>query len=119
MRKYRSVGPSSRDFPVSWAPANMLACEPGTTFGLAVVPDVCDTMAMSSGRAKIGSPLPVTGSPSIDKENIINFICRHIVWRTLHPDYIFLMYFARCQLTISITLVLVLGPKVSQLFLDL
>jgi len=40
------------------------------------------------------------------------FICRHIFWLSIHPDYVFLMYFTRCQLTVSITLLLILGPKV-------
>ncbi len=37
---------------------------------------------------------------------------RHVIWLSLHPDYIFLMYFVRCQLTVTVTLLLVLGPKV-------
>ena len=43
----------------------------------------------------------------------IMFLCRHVFWLSIHPDYVFLMYFARCQLTVSITLLLILGPKVS------
>jgi len=39
-------------------------------------------------------------------------VCRHIFWLSIDPDYIFLMYFARCQLTVSIMLLLILGPKV-------
>jgi len=40
------------------------------------------------------------------------FFCRHIFWLSIHPDYIFMMYFARCQLTVSVMLLLILGPKV-------
>ena len=43
---------------------------------------------------------------------LVLFMCRHIFWLSIHPDYIFLMYFARCQLTVSIMLLLILGPKV-------
>ncbi|KAL4217020.1 hypothetical protein ACF0H5_023476 [Mactra antiquata] len=39
------------------------------------------------------------------------YVLRHIYWLSIHPDYIFLMYFLRCQLTVSVTLVLVFGPK--------
>ncbi|KAH3753105.1 hypothetical protein DPMN_187735 [Dreissena polymorpha] len=35
------------------------------------------------------------------------------IWLTLHPDYLFMMYFLRCQVTVNTTLVLVFGPKVS------
>jgi len=40
------------------------------------------------------------------------YICRHVFWLSIHPDYLFLMYFARCQLTVSVMLLLILGPKV-------
>jgi len=39
--------------------------------------------------------------------------CRHVFWLHVHPDYIFLMYFVRCQMTVSVMLLLVLGPKVT------
>lgn len=39
------------------------------------------------------------------------YVLRHIYWLSLHPDYLFMMYFLRCQLTVSVTLVLVFGPK--------
>ncbi|XP_060590880.1 metabotropic glycine receptor-like, partial [Ruditapes philippinarum] len=39
------------------------------------------------------------------------YVLRHIYWLSLHPDYLFLMYFLRCQLTVSVTLVLVFGSK--------
>ncbi|XP_074662488.1 metabotropic glycine receptor-like [Tubulanus polymorphus] len=38
-------------------------------------------------------------------------IIRHFVWLHVNPDFTFLMYFIRCQLTVSTTLILVLGPK--------
>ncbi|KAL5005951.1 hypothetical protein ScPMuIL_017109 [Solemya velum] len=41
----------------------------------------------------------------------IFYILRHVYWLNLHPDYLFLMYFLRCQLTITITLLLLFGPK--------
>ena len=44
---------------------------------------------------------------------IIIVFCRHVFWLYVHPDYIFLMYFVRCQLTVSVMLLLVLGPKVT------
>ncbi|KAK2162476.1 hypothetical protein NP493_1519g00032 [Ridgeia piscesae] len=38
-------------------------------------------------------------------------IIRHFVWLTIHPDYLFLMCFLRCQITVTVTLLLVIGPK--------
>ncbi|XP_041375052.1 probable G-protein coupled receptor 158 [Gigantopelta aegis] len=39
------------------------------------------------------------------------YILKHLWWFSLHPDYLFLMYFLRCQLTITVILLLILGPK--------
>ncbi|GAB1597297.1 probable G-protein coupled receptor 158 [Argonauta hians] len=39
------------------------------------------------------------------------YFARHGLWLTLDPDYLFLMYFMRCQLTVTVTLILLLGPK--------
>ncbi|GAB6018706.1 hypothetical protein CHUAL_000381 [Chamberlinius hualienensis] len=39
------------------------------------------------------------------------YALRHYWWMSLHPDYIFLMYFIRCQLTVTINLLLIFGPK--------
>ncbi|XP_071149376.1 metabotropic glycine receptor-like [Mytilus edulis] len=39
------------------------------------------------------------------------YVLRHVYWLNLHPDYLFLMYFVRCQMTVTITLLLVYGPK--------
>ncbi|KAK6166614.1 hypothetical protein SNE40_023265 [Patella caerulea] len=53
-------------------------------------------------------------SAAICYEAILSFIfyvLRHIWWLDLHPDYLFLMYFIRCQLTVTVVLILVLGPK--------
>ncbi|WAR10136.1 GP158-like protein, partial [Mya arenaria] len=53
-------------------------------------------------------------STAIFQECVIStmfYALRHIYWVNLHPDYLFLMYFLRCQLTVSVTLVLVFGPK--------
>ena len=44
------------------------------------------------------------------------YILRHLFSQTLHPDLIFLLYFARCQLTVTLALFLLLFPKVSPLF---
>ncbi|CAH1788353.1 unnamed protein product [Owenia fusiformis] len=38
-------------------------------------------------------------------------ITRHFLWLSMHPDYIFLMYFVRCQLTVTTTICLVIAPK--------
>lgn len=43
--------------------------------------------------------------------SIIFYVLRHVYWTDLHPDYLFLMSFFRCQLTVTITLLLVFGPK--------
>lgn len=42
------------------------------------------------------------------------FFFRHVYLTDLHPDYLFLMSFIRCQLTVTITLLLVFGPKASR-----
>lgn len=39
------------------------------------------------------------------------YFARHCLWLSLDPDYLFLMYFIRCQLTVTVTLALLLGPK--------
>ncbi|XP_046543762.1 probable G-protein coupled receptor 158 [Haliotis rubra] len=41
----------------------------------------------------------------------IFYILKHLWWYTLHPDYMFLMSFLRCQLTVTVVLLLILGPK--------
>ncbi|KAK3083240.1 hypothetical protein FSP39_017567 [Pinctada imbricata] len=43
--------------------------------------------------------------------SIVYYILRHVYWLELHPDYMFLMSFIRCQLTATVTLVLIFGPK--------
>ena len=40
------------------------------------------------------------------------YIIRHIFSQRIHPDVIFLLYFARCQLTVSLALILLFLPKV-------
>ncbi|RWS15613.1 sweet-taste receptor-like protein [Dinothrombium tinctorium] len=42
----------------------------------------------------------------------ITYIIRHIFWSRLHPDYIFALCLIRCQLTVSVILILLLGPKI-------
>ncbi|XP_069107842.1 metabotropic glycine receptor-like [Argopecten irradians] len=41
----------------------------------------------------------------------IFYVLRHVYWLNLHPDYLFLMYFVRCQMTVTVTLLLIYGPK--------
>uniref|UniRef100_T1IIA3 G-protein coupled receptors family 3 profile domain-containing protein n=1 Tax=Strigamia maritima TaxID=126957 RepID=T1IIA3_STRMM len=38
-------------------------------------------------------------------------VLRHVLWLDVNPDYIFLMYFIRCQITVTVILILVFGPK--------
>lgn len=49
---------------------------------------------------------------TIYSQIIYIFYFRHVYWLNLHPDYLFLMYFVRCQMTVTVTLLLVYGPKV-------
>ncbi|ESO12355.1 hypothetical protein HELRODRAFT_105295 [Helobdella robusta] len=39
------------------------------------------------------------------------YTLRHFLVKQLHPDHLFLMYFLRCQLTVSTLLAAVVGPK--------
>lgn len=48
------------------------------------------------------------------RKSLALLFCRHVYWTDLHPDYLFLMSFVRCQLTVTITLLLVFGPKASE-----
>ncbi|PAA50154.1 hypothetical protein BOX15_Mlig018070g2 [Macrostomum lignano] len=38
-------------------------------------------------------------------------VIRHVIWDRTHPDYVYLMYFARCHLTVTVTAALVIVPK--------
>uniref|UniRef100_A0A1I8JK74 G_PROTEIN_RECEP_F3_4 domain-containing protein n=1 Tax=Macrostomum lignano TaxID=282301 RepID=A0A1I8JK74_9PLAT len=38
-------------------------------------------------------------------------VARHFVQTSLHPDYVYLMYFGRCHATVTVTAALVLGPR--------
>ena len=42
----------------------------------------------------------------------ILYIARHLVWSRAHPDYVFLAYFMRTHVTVSLSIALILGPKV-------
>ena len=42
----------------------------------------------------------------------VTYVLRHIFYQSIHPDLIFLLYFARCQLTVTLSLILLLLPKV-------
>ena len=43
----------------------------------------------------------------------VTYVLRHIFYQSIHPDVIFMLYFTRCQLTVTFSLVLLLLPKVS------
>lgn len=43
----------------------------------------------------------------------VTYVLRHIFYQSIHPDIIFMLYFARCQLTVTLSLILLLTPKVS------
>ncbi|KAL8618809.1 hypothetical protein ACOMHN_000237 [Nucella lapillus] len=38
------------------------------------------------------------------------YILKHVWWLKLHPDHLFLMYFFRCQITVSVNLMILLAP---------
>nr|CAH8823305.1 unnamed protein product [Trichobilharzia regenti] len=40
-------------------------------------------------------------------------LLRHFIWYSVHPDYIFLLYFARSHITITVNLLLIFVPKVT------
>ncbi|KAK4310131.1 hypothetical protein Pmani_018278, partial [Petrolisthes manimaculis] len=39
------------------------------------------------------------------------YVARHLLWLSTHPDIVFLAYFARTHLTVTISLILILSPK--------
>ncbi|BFZ15491.1 hypothetical protein BsWGS_18530 [Bradybaena similaris] len=41
----------------------------------------------------------------------IFYVLRHLWWYEMHPDHLFLMFFLRCQLTVTVVLIIILGPK--------
>ena len=41
----------------------------------------------------------------------IEQVARHILWDYTDPDVIFLLYFLRCQLTVTVALLLLLGKQ--------
>ncbi|CAH8449201.1 unnamed protein product [Dicrocoelium dendriticum] len=41
---------------------------------------------------------------------ILNIV-RHAIWYSVHPDYVFLLYFIRSHTTITVNLALIFGPK--------
>lgn len=41
------------------------------------------------------------------------YIIRHTFWQQLSSDQLLILYCARCQLTVTLTVALVFGPKVS------
>lgn len=43
------------------------------------------------------------------------YAVRHALWHQLHADHLLALYALRCQLTVSLTVGLVFGPKVSGL----
>lgn len=40
------------------------------------------------------------------------YVLRYFLWNSLHPDLLYLLYFVRCQLTVTVVLALIFGPKV-------
>ncbi|XP_053200998.1 probable G-protein coupled receptor 158 [Panonychus citri] len=42
----------------------------------------------------------------------ITHILRHIAWGKIHPDYLLLLHAIRCQLTVTLILAILLGPKI-------
>lgn len=45
--------------------------------------------------------------------SIITYCIRHALWNTLTQNELLVLYCLRCQLTVTLTLAMVLGPKVS------
>ncbi|KAF7259095.1 hypothetical protein EG68_06249 [Paragonimus skrjabini miyazakii] len=41
---------------------------------------------------------------------ILNVV-RHLIWYSVHPDYVFLLYFARSHITVTVNMILIFGPK--------
>lgn len=41
------------------------------------------------------------------------YLIRHSLWHSLTGDHLLVLYAIRCQLTVTLTVVLVFGPKVS------
>lgn len=41
------------------------------------------------------------------------YLIRHSLWHSLAADQLLVLYAIRCQLTVTLTVVLVFGPKVS------
>ncbi|XP_055930016.1 probable G-protein coupled receptor 158 [Argiope bruennichi] len=43
--------------------------------------------------------------------SLLMYSIRHVVWSNLQPDYIYLLYFLRCQCTVTIILFFIFAPK--------
>ncbi|XP_054708356.1 probable G-protein coupled receptor 158 [Uloborus diversus] len=43
--------------------------------------------------------------------SLLMYTIRHVVWSNLQPDYIYLLYFLRCQCTVTLILFLIFAPK--------
>lgn len=41
------------------------------------------------------------------------YLVRHSMWHSLTSDHLLVLYAIRCQLTVTVTVLLVFGPKVS------
>ncbi|CAH8429725.1 unnamed protein product [Schistosoma rodhaini] len=41
------------------------------------------------------------------------YLLRHFIWYNVHPDYIFLLYFVRSHITVTVNLLLIFVPKVT------
>ncbi|GIZ04911.1 probable G-protein coupled receptor 158 [Caerostris extrusa] len=43
--------------------------------------------------------------------SLLMYSIRHVVWSNLQPDYIYLLYFIRCQCTVTVILFFIFAPK--------
>ncbi|KAM7537703.1 hypothetical protein Aperf_G00000071292 [Anoplocephala perfoliata] len=39
------------------------------------------------------------------------YLTRHFIWYSMHPDFIYLIYFIRCHLTVTTNITVIFGPK--------
>ncbi|VUZ49473.1 unnamed protein product [Hymenolepis diminuta] len=39
------------------------------------------------------------------------YLTRHFIWYSMHPDFMYLIYFVRCHLTVTVNIAVIFGPK--------
>ncbi|VDO06828.1 unnamed protein product [Rodentolepis nana] len=39
------------------------------------------------------------------------YLARHFIWYSTHPDFMYLIYFVRCHLTVTVNIAVIFGPK--------